>query len=222
MSDDRFIAVWTSRMQTHVGLFLWLSSIFLVFPHLRDAEASRMLLDIFFTLAIVFALCRWEGRRRTTSILYFITGVTAAVSAWIAYGTGSGETIVSGLYALFFGFSVYIHFCDLVAVDEVDGDTLLGAACAYMLIGLFFASLFMLFYSIDPACMSLSSEKNESSTRLVYFSFITLTTVGYGDVVPTSSVTRMLAAYEAIIGQAFMAIIVGLLVGKRLSRMRPE
>lgn len=199
---------------SNVGLFLSLSSIFLVYPHLAGSSFAGSLLSVIFSVSIVLSLSRLSRLSRKVRFAYVSIGIAATISTWLPTTMLPFGFIVSVLYSLFFGMSVLIHFQSLISDPEVDTDTLLGASCTYMLIGLFFASVNAVFLEIDPTCIELPADGGEPLYQLIYYSFITLTTVGYGDVLPMSNVTRMLAAYESIIGQGFVAVIVGLLVSK--------
>ena len=94
----------------------------------------------------------------------------------------------------------------------ITGTTVAGAACAYLLIGMFFASLYtvMAGASAEPFFAQTSVDR---AIDQLYFSFVTLTTVGYGDLTATGDLGRMIAASEALIGQLFLVVVVALVVG---------
>lgn len=191
---------------------------FLIYPHFANSTSSRLLLDSLFTLTITFSLYERSQLHGFARILYLTSGFIAMLATWLALVSAQISTLVPTSYAIFFAITILIHAHELCVNSEVDGDTLLGAASAYIFIGLFFASVNALLVQVDPHGMKLSDDDTPVIYQLVYFSFVTLTTVGYGDILPTSDATRMLAAYEAIVGQVFVAIVVGLLVGKYLSK----
>jgi voltage-gated potassium channel Kch len=101
--------------------------------------------------------------------------------------------------------------------------TLAGALSLYLLIGLLFAQLYQAAQQISGHAFSFAAGSVERF-ELVYFSFITLTTVGYGDVVPALDTTRALAATEAVTGQLFLVTIVARVIAtmghERPSRFR--
>ena len=90
--------------------------------------------------------------------------------------------------------------------------TVMGAVSLFLLIGLFFASVHHLIHQFDPDAYTVSVGELEAST-FQYFSFITLTTVGFGDVLAVTNFTRMLVAMEAVVGQVFLVTVVALVVG---------
>jgi len=99
--------------------------------------------------------------------------------------------------------------------------TILGVVCLYLLIGLFFAQAYLGVRDFDSGAFS-APIGTLARFDLIYFSFVTLTTVGFGDIVPAVDLTRALAATEAVLGQLFLvtvlARVVSMLGQERLSR----
>src|SRR5688500_9274387 len=97
------------------------------------------------------------------------------------------------------------------------GDSIYGAVCGYLFLGLAWAMLYSMIEAVQPGSFQISESLRAASTFprpqvLTYYSFVTLTTVGYGDVTPLSPMTRTFAWIEAISGQFYLAIIVAGLV----------
>ena len=103
---------------------------------------------------------------------------------------------------------------------RIDGNTIVGSICIFLLLGLVWAMLYLLLLSIDPTSFNGVAEADwyDNFSQLVYYSFVTLSTLGYGEITPKLPVARFLAYAEAITGQFYMAILVASLVGARLSR----
>ncbi|TLM98532.1 two pore domain potassium channel family protein, partial [bacterium] len=100
---------------------------------------------------------------------------------------------------------------------EVTVDTIFGAFVAYFLIAFTFSSLYQALVIIEPASFNIPVRSGggagaSPSFDLAYFSFVTIATLGYGDIVPKLPVTQMLAILEAVTGQFFMAVVVAWLV----------
>jgi hypothetical protein len=89
---------------------------------------------------------------------------------------------------------------------------LAGALCAYLLIGLLFSSAYM-FMSVQEGGSIFAQVQQATTVDTMYYSFITMTTVGYGDLTPAQDLPRMIAVTEALIGQIYLVTAVGLLVG---------
>ncbi len=105
---------------------------------------------------------------------------------------------------------------------EIDGNKILGAVCLYLLLGLIWAVLFTLLQLEFSGSFQTMQHNNQwfmLFPDFVYFSFVTMTTLGFGDISPTLPLARFLVYLEAIIGQFYLAILVASLVGSRMSTL---
>jgi Ion channel len=120
--------------------------------------------------------------------------------------------IASSLFQVcFIGVSIWVINQDLIQRKKVTREVLQGAICVYLMIGFLWGILYKMIYLFDASAFSNISPENYIR-KLNYYSFITLTTVGYGDITPQNSLAMSLANIEAIIGQLFPAIIIARLV----------
>jgi hypothetical protein len=113
---------------------------------------------------------------------------------------------------------------------RVSTDTLCAALCVFLLLGVVWALAYSLCAAVQTSsfAFTLAPEVPTPSMQLgrggsvaaVYFSFTTLTTLGYGDIIPTSPFTRVLACTEAIAGQAYLTVLVARLVSLHLTHSR--
>ena len=111
--------------------------------------------------------------------------------------------------------------------EQVTLDTILGAACVYILAGLSWTYVYdtILLFDANSICFTASSESGDMSplqpfdfAETAYFSFVTMTTTGYGDIAPISALARTAANIQAIFGQFFLAIIVARLVALQVAQ----
>jgi voltage-gated potassium channel Kch len=101
----------------------------------------------------------------------------------------------------------------------VTSEVLFGALCSYLLIGLFFALLYSALELWAPGSLSLPvassgpalSDASQFSV-ITYFSFVTLTTLGYGDIGPLTPMARSMVTMEALLGQLFLAVLLARIV----------
>jgi voltage-gated potassium channel len=110
----------------------------------------------------------------------------------------------------------------------VTADTICASLCVYLLLGLCWAYIYTFVeyqlpgsFSISDVHMSVPGELNVSGSHMgfaVYYSFVTLSTLGYGDVLPVNSISRAFSYSEAIAGQIYLAILVARLVGLHISQ----
>jgi len=128
------------------------------------------------------------------------------------------------------GFLIYVVRLivrHLFRVRTVDYDTIAASLCGYLLIGVAFAAVFSAVYDMDANALVTNTGNVESDVSLqfggsqtatsLYFSMVTLTTLGYGDITPVSRPARMLATAEALIGQLYLVVLVARLVGLHIS-----
>ena len=129
--------------------------------------------------------------------------------------------------ALCFGFTAYVVIRDVYRHESVTTDTILGAINVYLLISFAFMFLHVSVLVIRPDAYVFAGESileyfrstpdSRGFSTMLYFSFTTLTTLGYGDIVPAKAFSRLLTSGESVIGQLFVAIIIGRLVGLEVS-----
>ncbi len=98
-------------------------------------------------------------------------------------------------------------------VKKVTGDTIKGGIAVFFLVGIFWSLLYVMVYYFDPNAFSESIEPLDVIDSMFYFSFTTLTTLGYGDLTPVSSIAKTLANLEAVTGLMYPSIFIARLVG---------
>ena len=112
----------------------------------------------------------------------------------------------------------------LVRTDRITGDTINGAICVYLLLGLAWCHAYALLDAIEPGSFQLGGVADaavgHSFERFIGFSFITLTTVGYGNVIPLTPRAEALAIAEAVTGQLFLAVLLARLVAMEIAGRR--
>lgn len=125
----------------------------------------------------------------------------------------------------FLGFATVMILRRVVEQEQVTVDIVLGGASVYLLVGVFFASIHSLVESVVPGSYlyegrSLAVAGLGRYPELIYFSFSTLTTLGYGDITPRNPVAQSLSALESVIGQLLLAILIARLVGLHIHHSR--
>ena len=132
----------------------------------------------------------------------------------------SGLSIVHILIMLiFFLLTCWVAVRQVIFSGRVDGNSVVGAICIYLLLGMIWAMLYLLIERIAPGSFKGLPATADSATvdALLYFSFISLTTMGFGDITPTLPLARFLTYLEGLVGQFYLAILVASLVGARVS-----
>ena len=189
-------------------------------PFLDVFVQTRILMDIFLT-AIFFTIIFAIKTKRIHAIIGSILVLPLITSTWSAYFYDSTHlSLLPRIFgALFFGYAVILILQEIARSTEVTRETLFAAVVAYLLIALMWAFLYMILELTVPGSFSFPDHSNrEEMMRFEYFSFITITTLGYGDITPISDRASALAFLEALIGQIYMVVLVAWLVGMHVSR----
>ena len=95
---------------------------------------------------------------------------------------------------------------------------IIGAFAGYFMIGVMFFFIYGFLDRAYPDTISVDMTSENGPNDMIYFSFITLTTIGYGDFSPTSDIGQKIAILQGLVGQFYIAIIMAILVGKFLTR----
>lgn len=129
------------------------------------------------------------------------------------------------LFAVYFGLLIYSSVMHLAHFQTVTKNILYAALCLYIIIGLFWGSLYTLLNELSPGAYSgvlLNNAQGIPIHAFNYFSMVTLTTLGYGDITPQTVGAGALCQMEAIVGQFYTAVIVGWLVGNMIVEDKKE
>jgi hypothetical protein len=117
------------------------------------------------------------------------------------------------MFIFFLGTAIIFLSLHLIHVNHVNSDVVIGGVAVYLLVGIVWALLYQVVFQFSPdAFLDLEDLPTDPRFSLLYFSFTTLTTLGYGDITPTSSVSMGLTNMEAIIGQLYPAVLIARLV----------
>jgi len=122
------------------------------------------------------------------------------------------------IYAFFFFFYTIITvslFMQIGKLDVISADVIIGAFCGYMLIGLMGFFVFIILEKFNPGSFSNLTQGNKKE-NLFYFAYVTLTTTGYGDIVPLTNYARKITILFAMIGQFYMGVVIAILISKYL------
>jgi len=123
---------------------------------------------------------------------------------------------------IFFISSFAMAAKQVLLVGDIDANKIIGSLTLYMLLGLIWAVIYLLILVMDPQAFSgiEAGSWQQIFSRVAYYSFVTLTTLGYGDILPTNHIAEFFVYMEAIIGVFYMAIIVSSLISLHLSAIQ--
>jgi hypothetical protein len=199
--------------------------IFVVFPLRQAGLAGRFFFDaVMVTLMISGALVVQQRRIITVVTIAFV--VLGALILWASrvYPTHKLQEITSVFAVITMLIYVRIVLLVMFRQGPVSWSRIQGGVCAYLLIGMAWAFAYQLVEEIQPGSfhfVASPTNVDQLISKLIYFSFATLTTVGFGDILPVSPFARSMAIAEAVVGQLFPAILIGALVAMAM-QARPK
>jgi hypothetical protein len=199
-------------------LMLALLALLLVHPFFSGGPAGRTLLLVLNSGTLVAGIYAVSEDRRHTMIALGL-GLFWFGLAWSDHALGVGVTRVPTLVVavVFYAFAVVRILTFVLSNSQVTKGKIYGAVSVYLLLGVAWASCYSLLYAVQPEAFFVDAAHSTGGPlRLVdflYFSFVTLTTLGYGDITPLSAQARSLSMMEAVCGVLYIAVLVARLVG---------
>lgn len=200
-------------------------------PLLEWSPGRNLRFPILFGLVLFAAI--WVHQTRHWLVwATFVIAVGSVAGNAIAFFTAS-QSVRMGADLVGLGLLVFTTVVILRAVAterRVELDTVVGGICAYLMIGVCFATVYRLIVDTIPGAFLIAGEPLEKvctdtsalPARLLYYSFVTLTTTGYGDIIPNAEIAQMTSAGEALAGQLYVTIFIARLMGLHIEAGRPR
>jgi ion channel len=202
-------------------------------PWLTEHLVGRGLWELLFTLVTLSSI-HMLGIRRGPALISGFLALPTLVSLWLrqlipAVGLSQVSLVLLTLFLLYTAATVLLQ---VFSEETVTMDTLSAALCVYLLMGYMWGSLYGVMYLLAPGAFHLpmgwAPAEEQGIARdvplnlLTYFSFMTLTTVGYGDVLPITGSARAAVMLEAVLGHFYLAVLVARLVGLHIADTRRQ
>ena len=214
-------------------LLIAMLAFLLVPPFFMNYEPTGVLASTFLSLLLMSALYVFPGRSEFR--IACVLAIPTLVGRWLVLAFHYNDIFLAAValcWLLFLILTDIVVLRQVLGASRVTNDTISGAICGYLLLGLIFAFLYALVALGYPGSFVLEGQTMISDkskifyqhevSGLIYYSYVTLATVGYGDIAPKSAPARMLAAVEAIAGQFYVAILIARLVSIRYSKWGNE
>lgn len=160
------------------------------------------------TLLLAFRLSRARRVWVILSAAFMLASTLVAIVAAVIPGAeGFGQVILTLVGSLLM-LAPLVILRRIAATTYISGEVILGAVCVYLLYGMSFAYLFSLTNVFLPGGFFVQSPASRPTSDFLFFSYTTLTTVGYGNLVPAGALGQALAMVEALLGQIYLVVIV--------------
>ncbi len=197
-------------------------------PFIEELEYGILIESVLITLVLFSALLAIGGRR-STLVLGSVLVIPALVGKWANYFRPdlAPPEIFLAAGVLFIGYVVLHLFGYILRAPRVNREILCTVVANYLMLGLLWAFGFTIVAGVNPDAFVVTYGDPTAGhvmkgVNSMYFSFATLCTIGYGDIVPVSNIARMLSIMEAVAGMFYMTMLVARLVALYSTEPRPD
>jgi len=210
--------LWAPQPTHHFWLLLVaLAALLIGYPYFENNRAGAFLGGVTSLLTLTGAIFAVRTKRWTLWIALALALATVAASAKAFLGGVRGDWIVEATFTAFYAFIAVAVFIEVITTSRVTSDTMYGAVCVYLLVGMAFGSLYDLIETLQPGSFQINVDAAVPAVirwrTLIFFSFMTLTTIGLGDVTPTTVQAQSLTSIEGVIGVLYLAVLIARIVG---------
>jgi hypothetical protein len=201
------------------NLLFWLFAYLVVNPFFTSLPHSGYVIDLLLSLVLFFAIFAVSRERKILSISTSLLILTLLFFWLDIFGVIDFSQVVSySILVIYLATLVYSFFIAIITSHKVTLRLISATLCLYLIIGLLWGTIYTLLETVVPGSFSGGTlEHAHSPSQLLqsftYFSFITLTTLGYGDITPQTMGAGGLCQAEAIVGQFYTTVLVAYLVG---------
>jgi hypothetical protein len=217
--------VWATDIALIALLVFLLIYIFFLYP-LGQVGSFRPLTTVFWSLVLITGALT-ASRHRIFKTLVFSWGLLTFVFLWMKYlfVHQSFVFVADCLALLYLVLLTFYILSQALREGETTSRRIMGAVAAYLFLGMIWSVAYHLIALRIPGAFSIQGPSTPGETesiqsQLFYFSFVTLTTIGYGDIAPVHPIARMLTILEGVTGQLFPAILIARLVSLQVQSKR--
>ena len=222
---EKFLA-WRAQNK-FLFLLVTLVLLLIIYPVLEDGFVGDWSLKILTTILLVMAVYAVSDTRKKF-IAALILSFVPLIAGWlyVLHPDPVLFLVVNASTMVFFTVVTVTILYSVLVSGSYSLDTVYGGICVYLLIGFTYGTGFFLLNTIYPAAFypypAPGSDQIVTFSEFLYFSFSTLTTLGYGDIVPLTSQARTMVLFEAVSGVIYVAVLIAWLVGSVTAQLRKK
>jgi len=226
---NRFIL--RHRLLIFLGTLL---SLLIIFPVVYEQYGDHLyILELLFSVILIMGIYIVSTNRQILTVAILLATLTISIF-WFNNIIQSDDLLIVGLMLeiIFFTITTITILSHVLQYKKVTADKIYGAICGYLLIGIMWALLYTTIETISPgsflfkhgtgAIQHFQSLYRFYFSSFLYYSFVTLTTLGYGDILPISAISQIFASIEAVLGQLYVAVLIARLVGLHITHTTIE
>jgi len=188
-------------------------------PFLDDLFHYAIIPDIFITIIFTFGIYAISRKKKDIYIALFLA-VPMYIVTWSSHLYQNIDLFIIGhlLGAILVGFLIKLLINFIFFQKKVTKEIIYAAVVVYLLLALLWAFAYLTLDYFYPNSFTFHEISSPNFYRYLYFSFVTITTLGYGDVSPLTQKAGSLVILKAVTGQIYLVVIVAWLVGMHVSR----
>ncbi len=205
-------------------LMVTLITLMLIRPFLNEDGEQGLLTDIVFWAIFLAGIYAVRMKSYSLWLAISLASIGFVLRLRFHFSADVGMELAFNLtYMLFF-----LHLLHNVGTHiwqqryRVNHEVIFAAICVYLILGILWSFAYDILDIVQPHSFSGLTNDHQRKDDLYYFSYVTLATLGYGDIVPLTRPARSLAIVEAVTGQLYLAILISRLVGMHVAQLRPE
>ena len=201
-------------------LLVSLMGLMVISPMSEEFIILKGLLDIFVTL--VFISCIYAvSNKKIVVCISFALALPMFISIWVPVSAKIPSLVlISDLFGIFFmAFIVFEILSFIFKERDVSANIIYASIVAYLLLAVMWAFIYKVIETLQPGSFSVPHHLvGEGRSLFSYYSFVTITTLGYGDITPIKGAARAFSMLEAVIGQIYLVVLVARLVGMNIAQ----
>ncbi len=208
------------KIPKHTYLLFGIILFVFVFPVIKSFGSGIGLVSVSYTIMLLSVGAILETKNKKMNILVLL----AVLFQWIVFFVADNELDLLSYFSFLFSVAVfimatYLMIHQIIRAKEVDLTLIMVTIIGYLLIGIIFTMVNSLVLMASPDAISFNTD-HPNLSDIIYYSFITVTTVGYGDISPVSPIARELAVLFSLLGQFYLTIVIAFIIGKFLSKQK--